>query len=545
MAYGFLFKKTSTAKKPNIDYLDELSEIKAMYANKDKEFNQDSFQDDLTKALSYLSKEDIGQVHVSGWLRDKMVQKINGSPESIDNEERKKLIKDLMVEHTDIHKPYRGNMGHKMIFSVGKDLEKKVEAAGMNLDVLLSDQMKSVMKSFEKKFHTKFNHKDKIGYAYGIHHDTNNRHIHVFLHNRTLQGRHVALSNPLKGKVDKNKREDQIGYVKEELAKREEKVLEYIDDVLKGKKVVPERLKALNSSFNMNKENHKISKKYIDKKLDELSDGLNNLEDNAKSLFIENRDNYRKNSELNDVIEVVKETNIISNFGDEMEEFDEFDLNEFLVSEELSDYDSKLSKMWDLTKGSSKEMSRNFSLLAELKEEQNQNFKNIKRLKATGKAARFMPRFLRKVIKSYTMISRSSTFKKIEKIKGKQEEIINFIGEIKEEQNLIKEEKFKLNVKREKLTKERKELNNQIFKRKNVLIKKFLNQEGTGAIKGEHYQYLKIKYYKFLNAYLSSKSVEDKNRLDQLNESILIQIRRGTHEKVRGSKTQVERHRRV
>ena len=50
--------------------------------------------------------------------------------------------------------------------------------------------MKKVMRRFNERFHPN----DSIGYAYGIHHDTANLHVHVAICPRTENGSYVGCS---------------------------------------------------------------------------------------------------------------------------------------------------------------------------------------------------------------------------------------------------------------------------------------------------------------------------------------------------------------
>ena len=85
------------------------------------------------------------------------------------------------------------------------------------------------------EFQGKFHPGEKIGFAWGIHHDTDHRHVHVYLCNRTDQGNHIALSNPLKGRRDKRKRKDQIGYMKERCVASEKRMIKAAHEMNRSK----------------------------------------------------------------------------------------------------------------------------------------------------------------------------------------------------------------------------------------------------------------------------------------------------------------------
>lgn len=62
--------------------------------------------------------------------------------------------------------------------------------AGISPDQVVISSVKKVMERFAEKFHRS----DSIGYAYGLHHDTDNLHVHVALCPRSAKGRYVGCS---------------------------------------------------------------------------------------------------------------------------------------------------------------------------------------------------------------------------------------------------------------------------------------------------------------------------------------------------------------
>ena len=80
-------------------------------------------------------------------------------------------------------------------------LHDKLVETGINPDRVLQSATKNIMGKFNERFHPA----DSIGYAYGIHHDTDNLHIHVALCPRTARGAYVGCStarNPASGHKD-------------------------------------------------------------------------------------------------------------------------------------------------------------------------------------------------------------------------------------------------------------------------------------------------------------------------------------------------------
>jgi hypothetical protein len=215
MEHGLLFRKTSTCyKNPDIEYLDETSDYRLQIKAKALGVSVDllkSRNDEIGQAVSYLTKENHGRVYAGGFLRDHLLVKKGLAPEKWNNDTRKKAIKTAISQVTKRYGTYRGALGHKMVFSISEGLEKKIEGSGLKLDNLLGREVKKIMYEFQHKFYPG----EKIGFAWGIHHDTKHRHVHIYLCNRTDQGNHVAMSSPLDRKFSKYKQKDQIGYIKE------------------------------------------------------------------------------------------------------------------------------------------------------------------------------------------------------------------------------------------------------------------------------------------------------------------------------------------
>lgn len=219
MKWGYILEKTSTVKsRIDIDYLDETSDLKASYTQKNsgetiKEVKNKTVQ--KLNDIEYLTKEEQGQVHAGGFLRDQLLSKGGPSPGALDNNTRKKKITRAISKHISEFGRWRGACAHKIVLSMDAKMNKKIKAAGLNPDKVLISHMKKIMRDFQIKFHPG----DRIGYAYGLHHDTDNLHAHIYLVNRTENGKHVGFSKPLKGKVDKQKRNNHMGFCNDRLNK--------------------------------------------------------------------------------------------------------------------------------------------------------------------------------------------------------------------------------------------------------------------------------------------------------------------------------------
>ena len=250
MQLGLLFKKTSTATKadsngnPDIEYLDETSEEKLKIKSKSMNVSVGNLKKNLNQILQsidYLSKEEFGKVYAGGWMRDKMLSVKGQAPEKWDNTRRKASIKSeiLKVNPYKQYSPKKKKVveviGHRLVFSVSNELQDYVEKSGMNLDHCLAKEMKKVMKEFENEFHKD----ERIGYAWGVHHDTDNRHIHLYLSHRTDKGSYVGLSNPLKNKkLNKYTQKDKMGFIKGRLALAELRIRKAAGRAITNEKTV-------------------------------------------------------------------------------------------------------------------------------------------------------------------------------------------------------------------------------------------------------------------------------------------------------------------
>jgi hypothetical protein len=97
-------------------------------------------------------------------------------------------------------------IAHRLIFSMSREQHDPLVAAGINPDQVLQSSLKKVMRKFAEKFHPG----DAIGFAYGLHHDTEHLHAHIALCPRTAKGRYVGCSTS-RFKQGKHKRQmDQI-----------------------------------------------------------------------------------------------------------------------------------------------------------------------------------------------------------------------------------------------------------------------------------------------------------------------------------------------
>ena len=282
MEWGYILQKTNTAKgEIDINYLDETSTLKASYVSRKTGESIKKTQENAIEnlqAIEYISKEDTGRVNAAGFLRDMLLRKGGTAPEAMNNEGRKEKISSAIRQHIGIHGRYRGACAHKIVMSMSDELNEKVSSSGLNPDMVLISHMKKVMKTFQDKFYPH----DRIGYAYGLHHDTKHLHAHIYLVNRTEKGRHVAYSRPLKGRKSPRRQIDQMGFCDEKLNRittdfvnrmeREEAIKESQMQSIKAAQIYQEQLmiennllaEALQKKYKKLIEmEHKIVKKYI------------------------------------------------------------------------------------------------------------------------------------------------------------------------------------------------------------------------------------------------------------------------------------------
>ena len=194
----FPFKKTWRSRL-DLVYLDETSgrKIEArldQFRHEDRA-NPNEIGKKLRQFADYASKETLGQVHAGGFLHHRILLNRDGSrtsPMALSNTERKKRICEAWMKHLQGFKTSSSNpvIQHRLVFTMSTAFHDKLVAAGVNPDIVLQSSLKTVLNRFQQRFHPK----DSIGYAYGLHHDTDNLHAHVAICPRTANGAYVGVS---------------------------------------------------------------------------------------------------------------------------------------------------------------------------------------------------------------------------------------------------------------------------------------------------------------------------------------------------------------
>jgi hypothetical protein len=196
MKNGIIFARKSTWRsRLDLEYLDETSNRKVSVRQRHEDGSQDSRVRPLKQFADYASKETLGQVHASGFLHDLIRVNPDGTstaPSKLTNDERKRRISESWCRHlrkfpTSSENPV---IQHRLVFSMSSELHDKLVTSGINPDRVLHSTMKKAMAKFVERFHPN----DAVGYAYGLHHDTDNLHVHVALCPRTARGAYIGCS---------------------------------------------------------------------------------------------------------------------------------------------------------------------------------------------------------------------------------------------------------------------------------------------------------------------------------------------------------------
>jgi hypothetical protein len=183
------------------------------------------------EGLPYLAKDDLGKVYVRGFLHDGVAQNIDGTfrhPGSLSTAE---LIGQLSKAWKTHARKNRGtHISHqRLVFSMSKEFHDAIVQTGRNPDMVLRGAVERTMRSFQEKFHPG----DSVGYSYGLHHDTDNLHAHVFIHPRTRDGEFVGMSEQLQHLAQRqiaSRHKNQLKFVRETARRRAAQVLRELSD---------------------------------------------------------------------------------------------------------------------------------------------------------------------------------------------------------------------------------------------------------------------------------------------------------------------------
>ena len=244
MKNGQIFARKSIARgRLDLEYLDETSSRKVSLRER-KDLGE-QIGKKLKGFTDYASKETLGQVHAGGFLHHEIRRNPDGSstaPTQLSNMERKHRITEVWRHHlekfpTQARRPV---IAHRLIFSMSKEQHDALVAAGINPDHVLHSSLKKVMRRFAEKFHPG----DSIGFAYGLHHDTDHLHAHLALCPRTANGHYVGCSTSHSSQSRHKKQMDMIRSWFERENQRWEKILQSPEQTAKalGQKLNSDRL---------------------------------------------------------------------------------------------------------------------------------------------------------------------------------------------------------------------------------------------------------------------------------------------------------------
>ena len=234
MKNGQIFARKSIARgRLDLEYLDETSSRKVSLRERNDLGEQVGKK--LKGFTDYASKEVVGQVHAGGFLHHEIRRNPDGSstaPTQLSNTERKRRITEVWQHHLDKFptQAQRPVIAHRLIFSMSKEQHDALVAVGINPDHVLQSSLKKVMRRFVEKFHPG----DSIGFAYGLHHDTDNLHAHLALCPRSANGHYVGCSTSHSSQSRHKKQMDMIYSWFERENQRWEKILQSPEKIVQS-----------------------------------------------------------------------------------------------------------------------------------------------------------------------------------------------------------------------------------------------------------------------------------------------------------------------
>ena len=203
-------KKTTWTSKVELDYLDETSPKKQQQL---REKNMQVVGEKLKQFNDYADKDNQGRVYVGGFFHQAVAQNPDGTftaPANLPKDESKRRLLKAWQRQLRKKGAPRGIVQHRFVISMSREQHDLLIKYGLNPDTFLHERVRLVMKEFREKFHAG----DSIGYAYGLHHDTDNLHAHVAVCPRTERLEYVGLSDQLGKKQSSNGQKNQLGFLK-------------------------------------------------------------------------------------------------------------------------------------------------------------------------------------------------------------------------------------------------------------------------------------------------------------------------------------------
>jgi hypothetical protein len=224
-----VIKSDSWTSPVDFRYQDETSEFKIECDRIAAQKRGQVYTPKPWESLPYLAKDEMGKIQVRGFLHDQVAQNRDGSfthPASLSTGEIIRRLGRAWNEHARNSRKTEVSH-HRLVFSLSKEFHDTLVAAGRNPDMALRGIIERTLRSFQEKFHPG----DSVGYSYGLHHDTDNLHAHVFIHPRTREGAFVGMSGkPARHQGHASRHKDQLGFLRENVRQRVTQVLKEISN---------------------------------------------------------------------------------------------------------------------------------------------------------------------------------------------------------------------------------------------------------------------------------------------------------------------------
>ena len=224
-----VIKMNSWTSPVDFRYQDETSEFKIGCDRVAAQKRGEVYVPKPWEGLPYLSKDDLGKIHVRGFLHDRVAHNSNGTfthPASLSTDEIIGRLGRAWKDHARRNRTTEVSH-HRLVFSVSKEFHDAIAQTGRNPDMVLKGIVERTFHSFQEKFHPG----DSISYSYGLHHDTDNLHAHVFIHPRTRDGEFVGMSGkPKRHAGHASRHKDQLGFIHETVRRRVAQVLKELSD---------------------------------------------------------------------------------------------------------------------------------------------------------------------------------------------------------------------------------------------------------------------------------------------------------------------------
>jgi hypothetical protein len=226
-----VIKMDSWTNPVDFRYQDETSEFKIGCDQKAAQKKGEIYVPKPWEGLPYLAKDDLGKIQVRGFLHDQVARNPDGAftfPASLATSEVIRRLSLAWKWHAR-NTPETQISHQRLVFSMSKEFHETLVEAGRNPDMALRGIIERTMRSFQEKFHPG----DSIGYSYGLHHDTDNLHAHVFIHPRTRDGDFVGMSEQLQHLAERNaksRHKNQLKFVRENVRQRAGQLMQELSD---------------------------------------------------------------------------------------------------------------------------------------------------------------------------------------------------------------------------------------------------------------------------------------------------------------------------